>query len=147
MVPQQDGHCSVGQIVRTVPTPLGSVIAAFYNLREHEVPDQVADLDLVEERLISILFVLPGLLKSGVWKVIGEQLPRHLDRMTLLTVLEKRRFVGAEVIGGGIVRQFLDAYFGLAAWDDWADPAYLDGLLLSPDKRPVNLIFKSKDVQ
>ena len=31
----------------------------------------------------------------------------------------------------------------LAPWDDWHDPFYLDKLLLSPDKKPKNVILKS----
>lgn len=43
-------------------------------------------------------------------------------------------------------------YFGIpieddfikAPWDDWHDPEYLDKLLISPDKKPENLIYKNK---
>jgi len=45
--------------------------------------------------------------------------------------------------GAGIVNEFLNAYYALRAWDDWYDPAYFDGLLLSPEKKPTRLMFKS----
>lgn len=42
----------------------------------------------------------------------------------------------------GIVRQFLNAAFGLAPWDDWKDPSYLDSLLLDPATRPAKVVYK-----
>ena len=86
LVQQKNGHSPVGQVIRAASRPLNSVIAALYNLREHEVPAEVDELELAAERLISILFVFPDPLNSGEWKVVGEQPPRHLDRMTLLPV-------------------------------------------------------------
>jgi hypothetical protein len=56
---------------------------------------------------------------------------------------KKGSWVGVTVYGAGNVEEFLNAYYGLRAWDDWYHPAYLDGLLLSPDKKPTRLMFKS----
>jgi hypothetical protein len=36
---------------------------------------------------------------------------------------------------------FLDAFYGLRAWDDYADPAYFDKLLLTQDKKPSRLVL------
>jgi hypothetical protein len=61
--------------------------------------------------------------------------------MTWLPALEKADFVGAVVRGSGIMMEFLDAFYGLRAWDDYADPAYFDKLLLTQDKKPSRLIL------
>jgi regulator of RNase E activity RraB len=56
--------------------------------------------------------------------------------------LRSNGFVGAKIIGSGIVNRFLNAYYGFEAWDDWHDPNYLDTLLISPTKRPKHPILK-----
>ena len=56
-----------------------------------------------------------------------------------------RGWVGAKVYGSGIVARFLAAYHRLAPWDDWADPAYLDRLLIAPEKKPADVIRKSAE--
>ena len=44
--------------------------------------------------------------------------------------------MGAKVVGSANVGALCDAFYGLARWDDWKDPEYLDKLLLSPEKKP-----------
>jgi hypothetical protein len=41
-------------------------------------------------------------------------------------------------------QQFLDAFRGLAPWDAFKNPAYLDRLLVSPAKKPTTRIVLSK---
>jgi hypothetical protein len=38
--------------------------------------------------------------------------------------------------------EFAEAFRGLIPWDDWADPNYLDKLLISPDLKPKKLRYK-----
>jgi hypothetical protein len=40
--------------------------------------------------------------------------------------------------------EFLDAFCGLSPWDAFKDPEYLDGLLVSPAKKPISRIVLSK---
>jgi hypothetical protein len=61
--------------------------------------------------------------------------------MTRLPALERANFVGARITGSGIMMEFLDAFYALRAWDDYADPAYFDKLLLTHDKKPSRLIL------
>jgi len=49
-----------------------------------------------------------------------------------------------KIVGSANIAEFLNAYYGLVPWDDWADPNYLDKLLISPDKKPKNIIFKNR---
>ena len=55
----------------------------------------------------------------------------------MAAALEKADVVGATVRGSGIMMEFLYAFYGLRAWDDYADPAYFDKLLLTQDKKAV----------
>jgi len=38
----------------------------------------------------------------------------------------------------------MNAFCGLTFWDDWADPNYLDRLLISPTVKPKNLLYKAR---
>lgn len=140
LVPQSDGLCSVGQVLKLTPGALNSAVCAFYDIRVKPGAGVSAD-ELSADRLISIQFTTPDLLNSGVWALAAQCAPKHLERMTRLPALEKADFVGAVVKGSGNMMEFLDAFYGLRAWDDYADPAYLDKLLLTPDKKPSRLIL------
>jgi hypothetical protein len=96
---------------------------------------------LSADKLVSTQFTTPDLLNSGIWALVAQFAPKHLERMTWLPALERAHFVGATVRGSGIMMEFLDAFYGLRAWDDYADPAYFDKLLLTQDKKPSRLIL------
>jgi Immunity protein 26 len=139
----KDESFVVGQIVGQEKDALNSVSCTFFDLRvtsEREV-DGVSDLPL--DKLVSVLFVTRDLLDSHAWRVVGNRgvnLPR---RLLPFEGLRKQGWVGASVTGSGIVEKFLNAYYGLAPWDAWYDPHYLDELLISPDKKPATLLYKS----
>lgn len=137
-----DGLWSVGQVIAREREILNSVCCAFFG---HRIKGEGGRLDvdsLLLDDPFSILLVTRDLLDRGVWLVVGnlpvrvgvEQIPYKRFRAT--------QFVGAKVTGSAIVSEFVNAYFGLVAWDDWKDPAYLDSLLLSPEKKPKNLILR-----
>ena len=142
LVPNRDGLFTVGQIVAQERDVLNSVSSAFFDLRVTDPPELDKYQLLPLDRLIAVLFVTRDLLDSGVWRVVGQR-PIATTREELpFEHLRERGFVGAKVIGSAIVREFLDAYQGLTAWDDWQDPEYLDQLLISPDRKPKKLILK-----
>ncbi len=140
LVPQSDGLCSVGHVLKLTPGALNSAVCAFYDIRVRPGAGVSGD-ELSADKLISIQFTTPDLLNSGVWALVIQCAPKHLERMTRLPALEKAHFVGAVVVGSGNVMEFLDAFYGLRAWDDYADPAYFDKLLLTPDKKPSRPIL------
>ncbi len=140
LVPQSDGLCSVGQVLKLTPEALNSAVCAFYDIRLQPGAGVSAD-ELSADKLISIQFTTPDLLNSGVWALVAQCAPKHLERMTRLPALEKAHLVGATVRGSGNMMEFLDAFYGLRAWDDYADSAYLDKLLLTQDKKPSRLIL------
>jgi Protein of unknown function (DUF2750) len=119
---------------------LNSAVCAFYDIRVKPGAGVSAD-ELSADKLISIQFTTPDLLNSGIWALVAQFVPTHLERMTWLPALEKVDFVGATVRGSGIMMEFLSAFYGLSAWDDYADPAYFDKLLLTQDKKPSRLIL------
>src|SRR5260370_12047641 len=127
LVPQSDGLCSGGQVLKLTPGALNSVICAFYDIRVKPGAAVSAD-DLPADKLVSMQFTTPDLLNSGIWALVAQFGPKHLERMTCLPALETADFVGPVLISNGNIDEFLDAFYGLRAWDDYADPAYFDKL-------------------
>ncbi len=58
--------------------------------------------------------------------------------------LRSQYFIGAKIYGAKIVGEFANAFCALCPWDDWADPKELDKLLISPAKKPCNLVYKGE---
>lgn len=82
------------------------------------------------------------LLDSGEWKILATH-PVEVPRSKFpFETLRRKGFIGATVTGSGNINEFANAFCALVPWDDWADPSYLDRLLLSPELKPKNLIFK-----
>jgi hypothetical protein len=147
LVETKDHMKVVCQVVADERESLGCASCAFFDLRIKEESELKEMSALRKDRAFSVLFVTPELLNYGVWRVVG-RLPVSIPKNERpYEYLRNKGWVGAEIIGGGIVEEFLEAYYALGPWDDWYDPAYLDGLLLSPDKKPKRLIFKKDRVE
>ena len=135
-VPLADGSHACGQVIGREREVLNSVTCAFYRTR---TPPGASPAFLGvpgEADLLAVQFVTPDLLTSGVWPVLATgpvALPRrffpHEDK-------RRQGWVGAKVIGSGIMVRFLNAFFGLEPWDQMKDPQYFDRLLVRPDLRP-----------
>jgi hypothetical protein len=142
-IPQLDGDKSLGQVI-DVPMPnVASCLFFDVRIRGDQPPPETVSLR--EEDLIAALWTTPDLLDRGNWVVIGHQQPLVSDAARPNERYRAAGWVGAKTYGSGIIEKFLDAYYGLRAWDDWYDPAYLDRLLISPEKKPTNVILIRSD--
>jgi hypothetical protein len=90
------------------------------------------------------VFSTRDLLDDGVWPVVGNRPVAVPKKLFLWEHTRSSGWVGAKVIGSGIPNELLDAFRGLAPWDAYKDPAYLDGLLVSPAKKPTPRLVLSK---
>lgn len=143
-IPLADGSASLGHIVAQELEMLNSVTCAFYDIKVPDTCPPQAPPPPSEETLIACLFTTHDLLSCGEWPVIGHSSPRISPEQLPYESCRKSGWVGAKMRGSGIVRRFLDAYYCMAPWDDWADPAYLDAFLITPSKRPKDLIYIKK---
>jgi len=50
--------------------------------------------------------------------------------------------IGVKMYQPGILVDFLRAYHGIIPWNSYHDPKYFDRLLVSPEAKPNNLVFK-----
>lgn len=87
---------------------------------------------------VSIQFVTKDMFNSGKWERIGNE--EILINNELLPHRESKAksWVGAKVIGSGMMAKFLNAFYGLRAWDKMNDPEYYQKLLLPGSDRAVS---------
>ncbi len=143
LVPLKDGTFCPGQVVGREADVLNSVSIALAETRVREAED-ARDMALDDADIFAILFATRDLLDSGRWKVVGSAaIAIRSDEMPY-EGLRSTGFVGAKVRGSAIIEEFASAFFGLCPWDDWKDPHYLDGLLRSPDKKPMQRLVLGK---
>lgn len=142
-VPLVDGTYAVGQVIGIIPNALNSVLCVFFSQHFHTPPSAPqSEVSVLERDLISALFVTRELLDSGRWKVFSNGVPFPIRKYLDIDALEAAHFVGVKVIGAGIIEEFLSAYYALLPWNDYFKPDYLDGLLISPDRKPKHLLYK-----
>ena len=141
IIQQRDGICSVGQILDHMMKNV--VSCAFYDIRVPHAEERGA-YELRDDHLIAALSVTQEQLDAGVWKVIGHQ-DIALDRSAWPNEdCRSHLWVGASIQDASIAEELLDAYNSLVPWDDWHDPAYLDTLLVAPDRKPKHVVYKKR---
>ena len=82
-------------------------------------------------------------LDYAAWTVVGRAAPLAAVADFNNERFAKDRYVGATIHDAAVAEEFLAAFHALAPWDDWFDPTYLDSWLVSLDRRPSVLQFKS----
>lgn len=142
-VETSDGMHVVGQIVGQERTVLNSVSVAFFDIRLQD-PKEVEEISIDPDLIFSMVFATRDLFDSGKWKVVANRQVAVEPNQLPNEDLRATGFVGAKVIGSGILEEFLEAFYALTPWDDWAEPDYLDRLLVAPSKKPARLIYKKQ---
>jgi hypothetical protein len=144
-IPLSDKDVVLGQIVGREADVLNSVTVALFDVKCTPEDATAALPFIAASRAFAVLFTTRDLLDMGEWPVHGHK-PVSIPKAQLpYEHLRHDTFIGAKVIGSGIVNEFVNAFYGLTPWDDWKDPTYLDGLLLSPAKKPRSrLVYKRK---
>lgn len=145
LVPLQDGTFSLGQIVAFEPEALNSVVCGFYDCIVQEYQFEAGEMDLRQEDLVAMLFTTRDLLDSGDWPIVGHVAPANIDSFADLPDLRAKRFVGAKIVGSGNIVKMMNAMQGLYPWNAFHEPNYLDKLLISPEKKPANPLFRNTE--
>lgn len=114
---------------------------AFYDVRV--VAPEAPSLPLCSDALISVASVAKDALDSGAWRVVGHAPIGVERRMWPNERFRKSGWIGAEVYDASILDEFLEAFHGLVPWNAWKDPDFLDKLLISPEKKPSGLVYKT----
>ena len=140
-VPLGDDSYVLGQVLATENCPMKSPLCAFYDIRISEL-DKLHEQSttLASQAPITIQFVTLELFKSGVWPIVANTTPGHVEKYWGLDKLRRRDFIGLPVLGAGNIRTFLMAFYGLYPWNGPAIPGYFDKLLLDRP-RPAAAVF------
>jgi len=144
LVPNLDKKFTVGQIVAHETDVWSSVTCAFFDFRVNGEAEINCLQELSSDKIFSVQFVTRDLLEEGQWRIVCNlpvNLPTHL---LPYEGIRQMRFIGAVVRGSATITEFLNAFYGLVAWDDWKKPNYLDDFLISLEKKPRKLIFKEQ---
>lgn len=138
-----DGRHALGQIIGRERDLMRCATVALFDERFSSLEEARSLAALEPARLYSVLFVSVNHLESGQWPIVRNQ-PAAVDsRLNPWEHTRAQGFIGAKVIGSGIVTKFVNAFYGLRPWDAWKDPNYLDSLLISEQAKPLDrLIFK-----
>ena len=122
-VPIDDGSMVLGQVVEINREVLNSITCAFYDVRKGSGAFNFS-------KPVSVQFVTKDLFNKGVW-ARDSNTPIQIGS-DLLPYRETAQngWVGAKVIGSGIMENFLSAFFGLRSWSEMHDPNYYEKLLL-----------------
>lgn len=135
-----DSRFAVGQIIGREAKILNSVSIALFD-QAIDSPTDAETIDMSAERAFATLFATRDRLDSYGWRVVSNAPVRIPPNLFPYESLRRSGFIGAKVIGSGIIERFIRAYFGLEAWDPMLDPEYFDKLLLSPDRKPSRVIY------
>ena|SRR5688500_4003018 len=142
-VPLADGTHCLGQVVGREAQVLNSITCAFYGKRlsETELLDVRGTPEIGD--LIAVQFITKELLTRKVWKVVGS-FPVTLEKR-FFPHEDKRaqNWIGAKMIGAGIMRRFLNAYFGFEPWNVMVQEDYYDQLLTPGISRPASAVVLS----
>ncbi|MCD9033824.1 immunity 26/phosphotriesterase HocA family protein [Luteimonas sp. Y-2-2-4F] len=136
LVPLKDKTECVGQVIGREKSVLNSVAIALFDLKGNWSSSQKIP-PLRAEDIFSTVLATKDLLDSGRWVALDKEAIRITDNMKPYESLRDGGFIGARVHGSGVVEEFANAFYGLTAWDDWYIPDFLDGMLISPDKKPI----------
>ena len=99
---------------------------------------------LVYTKVFSRIATDKHFINAGEWSIIGRT--KVLTPISDFPNEEFRRedWVGAVHYSATMVESFVNAYYGLKAWDMYYEPNYLDEFLVNPNDKPNNLMFRKK---
>jgi len=138
-VPLPDGSYGIGQaIALMMPNVVYCALTSHRALALPAAPAAVSPADVVSRVAVS-----REQLDYGAWPILAatQLLAEKADFTN--EKFASVGYVGAKVYDAALAEEFLAAFHGLAPWDDYHDPHYLDAWLTSPARKPIALRFRS----
>ena len=140
-VPLENGEYGLGQILDIHELVPGVACILFDKKFLLNTP-----ISIDEKNIISAVYIVEGLLKryfpiiqTNNIEFNGNDLLHKYFPYT--EQYHQGNTTGMTTSQTGIIEMFLNAYFGLTPWDECYDPHFYDDMLVSPDKKPSNLIY------
>lgn len=136
-IPLLDGGMAIGQVLAHEKLMMNSITCLVTSLREWVTGDQIT-----KDVVVACQFTTHDLLSYGKWEILGRAAINLSQKDFPYERLRKKRWVGASMVGSGNIESLMNAWHGLAVWDDWHDPEYLDKLLFHSRTRPPKALLK-----
>lgn len=134
--PRTDDPVGLGQILSIELNAMASYGCAFWPSIEQAAEQQISKPPAI------VSLVTTDLLTARKWKVQGNA-PIHVpDSVRRYEQYRSKHWVGAKIVGAGIIRVVLRAFHGLEYWDGYHDPEYMTKLLQPGVGIPKNARFK-----
>ncbi|ASS50307.1 MAG: hypothetical protein A3D31_12125 [Candidatus Fluviicola riflensis] len=138
-IPLLNGEVCYGQVLDFM-MPNIIRIALFegtYGANELIDPNQVVRLKAYSRIATDKHFI-----NAGEWPIIG-----NVEILIPISSFPNEEFrkddwVGAVHYSATLVESFVNAYYGLKAWDMYYEPNYLDKFLVNPNEKPNNVIYE-----
>ena len=138
-----DGDYVIGQIQKYAYRQMGSVAALYFNIKVKSKEEALLKIEtLTDKDVIVAQFTLTDSLDwidVGTWEIIKNGEVKYLWKFFTEYQFTATRI---PIYGSGIIDDLLNAYYGLYPWDCYADKEYFDKMLVSKDKKPLNLKYK-----
>lgn len=145
-IPIEDDFLAVGQILGKYDWIGVACLITKMKFSSKNLP-LYEDIKIDKNDVIAAMFITEESLDKGFWPIIQQGIVNKnilKQYFPNIDLIEQGNIIGINTEGSAIIDDFIKAYFSLASWDDWHDPEYLDKLLISPDQKPENLIYKNK---
>lgn len=140
LIPTADGKFAVGQVIAFETRSLHCVSCGFFDQRVAS-EEEGRSLVLDESALFSTQLVAHTYLRKK-WSIVQNQKLRVPKKLFPYEKELKKNGVGVKILDVELATLFLNAFYGLAPWNEPQIPDYFEKLLISPSKKPANLIFK-----
>jgi len=136
-----DNRFVIGQVIQFDERGLSCYSCGLFDiLSEDEI--EINDINLGFSQCFSVILVTPDCFSSrNKWKIQGNKNPVIPKKFYPYEDLRKKRKPGSRIYDKQTIEEFVNAYYALLPWDNYYKPDFLDELLLTPSKKPKNLIY------
>lgn len=137
-----NGSAILGQVIQYDKRGLPGYSLGLFDL-PFESHQERTNTNLSFDKCFSILIgTTECFSRNSNWKVIGNQNLIIPKKYYPYERLRKSNKPGCILHNKSAIDEFVNAYYGLLPWDNYYKSDYLDGMLLSLEKKPLNLIYK-----
>lgn len=124
LIPSSKEGFYVGQVAADTTKEIGAPFCFIYGKSVFS-DNECMDLTLDTLQIISASLITPELIKFGEWKICANRpVPPHAA-MQNLEQARTNLFVGSRIVGGGLVPEYLDTFYGIVDVNQWPDPKYV----------------------
>lgn len=143
LIPTLDGLYVPAQVIDFEKRTLHCISCGLFDQRVCDQEDAVSII-LDEAKLFSTVLVFQTEFRAKRWKVFQNQKLKIPKKYYPYEKELKRNGIGVKILEPAMLSLFLNAFYGLGPWNFHFKPDYSDSLLIEPNKKPLNLVYKEE---